>query len=152
MSLEELWELFPIVLVGHNDSWKEWFAAEREFLERILPKGVRIHHIGSTAIEGIWTKPIVDILVEAARESFGLFKLSLVQNGYICMAESENSIDFNKGYTPDGFAGKVFHLHLKRYGDNDEIYFRDYLNARPEIAKEYEKWWTIPTSTWATIR
>ena len=25
MSLEELWELFPIFLVPHDTRWKEWF-------------------------------------------------------------------------------------------------------------------------------
>jgi GrpB-like predicted nucleotidyltransferase (UPF0157 family) len=33
----------------------------------------------------------------------------------------------------------VFHLHLRKSGDNDELYFRDYLNAHPKIAKMYEK-------------
>ena len=47
-------------------------------------------------------------------------------------------ISFNKGYTEQGFAERVFHLHLRLYGDNDELYFRDYLNDHPEIAKEYE--------------
>lgn len=55
------------------------------------------------------------------------------------MAQTETSIDFNKGYTPDGFAEKVFHLHLRRVGDNDELYFRDYLNKYLEIAKAYEE-------------
>lgn len=55
------------------------------------------------------------------------------------MAESKNRIDFNKGYMPDGFAQRVFHLHLRTFGDHDELYFRDYLNEHPETAKEYEK-------------
>ena len=25
------------------------------------------------------------------------------------------------------------------YGNNDEVYFRDYLNEHPDIAKEYER-------------
>ena len=55
------------------------------------------------------------------------------------MAQSEKRMDFNKGYTPDGFAERVFHLHLQDFGDHDELYFRDYLNEHPETAKEYEK-------------
>ena len=30
-------------------------------------------------------------------------------------------------------------MHLRLKDDIDEIYFRDYLNAHPYIAKEYEK-------------
>lgn len=29
--------------------------------------------------------------------------------------------------------------NLRHMGDNDELYFRDYLNAHPEISKEYEE-------------
>ena len=54
------------------------------------------------------------------------------------MAESEKSISFNKGYTENGFAERVYHLHLRMEGDHDELYFRDYLNEYPAIAAEYE--------------
>ena len=54
------------------------------------------------------------------------------------MSASGSRMSFNKGYTPEGFADRVFHLHLRREGDNDEILFRDYLNAHPNIAHEYE--------------
>ena len=29
-------------------------------------------------------------------------------------------------------------LHLRYVGDNDELYFRDYLNEHEQIAREYE--------------
>ena len=29
-------------------------------------------------------------------------------------------------------------VHIRYVGDNDELYFRDYLNEHPQIAKEYE--------------
>lgn len=48
-------------------------------------------------------------------------------------------MSFNRGYTENGFADKVYHLHLRFAGDNDELYFRDYLNDNPRIAKEYER-------------
>ena len=54
------------------------------------------------------------------------------------MSAGADRISFNRGYTKDGFAEKVFHIHLRYLGDNDELYFRDLLNERPEIAKEYE--------------
>ena len=60
------------------------------------------------------------------------------QNGFLRMSTKENRISFNKGYTKDGFADKVFHVHLRYTGDNDELFFRDYLNENPHVAKEYE--------------
>ena len=44
----------------------------------------------------------------------------------------------NKGYTPEGFAEKVFYIHIWIIGDNDELYFRDYMNDQPDKAREYE--------------
>lgn len=32
MSLEELWQLFPIFLREHQDEWKEWYEEERLLL------------------------------------------------------------------------------------------------------------------------
>ena len=55
------------------------------------------------------------------------------------MSTNKSRISLNKGYTENGFAEKVFHFHIRLYGDTDEIYFRDYLNTHPDIAKEYEK-------------
>lgn len=54
------------------------------------------------------------------------------------MSAGERRISFNRGYTRDGFADKVFHVHLRYFGDNDELYFRDYLNEHPQVAGEYE--------------
>lgn len=62
----------------------------------------------------------------------------LTGNGYICMSEGNERKSFNKGYTNEGFEEKVFHLHLHYFGDDDELYFRDYLNDNHGIAKEYE--------------
>ncbi|MBB6217988.1 GrpB-like predicted nucleotidyltransferase (UPF0157 family) [Anaerosolibacter carboniphilus] len=46
---------------------------------------------------------------------------------------------FNKGYTKEGFAEKVYHLHVRYYDNWDELYFRDYLKEHEEVAKEYGK-------------
>ncbi|MEE6673857.1 GrpB family protein [Pediococcus acidilactici] len=139
LSLEELWQLFPIQLVAPQPEWQSWYADEERCLKRLLPINVAINHIGSTAIDNIWAKPIVDILVEAPQASRLAIRKILEQNDYICMAQQTNRIDFNKGYLPQRFAERVFYLHLRVPGDNDEIYFRDYLNNHPEIAHQYEE-------------
>ena len=142
MSLEELWELFPIILTEHKEIWDDWYAEEELILKNCLPaeRTKRISHIGSTAVIGIWAKPIIDILVEVTPDTdYQQFKAILEKVGYLCMSESAGRLSFNKGYTENGFAEQVFHLHLRKYGENDELYFRDYLNAHPDVAKEYEK-------------
>ena len=141
MTLPELWRLFPIQLTGHRPQWQEWYREEEQRLRSFLPMqgGYRISHIGSTAVEAIWAKPIVDILLEI-NEGRGLsdFGELLKDNGYLLMSESPRRMSFNRGYTAEGFADRVFHLHLRSAGDNDELYFRDYLNSHPEVARQYE--------------
>ena len=61
------------------------------------------------------------------------------------MSTAANRISFNRGYTAKGFAEKVYHIHLRYAGDNDELYFRDYLNEHKQIAEEYE---TLKLQLW----
>ena len=141
MTLEELWELFPIFLVEHDDGWGRQYAEiEADLAELLSDFPVeRMSHIGSTAVEGIWAKDIVDVLVEfPTGASLGKAAEKLESAGFIVMSNEGERISLNLGYTKDGFAEKVYHIHLRRVGDNDELYFRDYLNDHPRVAKEYE--------------
>ena len=139
MTLEELWELFPIVLEPHNPDWLQWAVEEIDLLKALLGKDVVITHIGSTAIPGIQAKPIVDILVEIPdKVELSAISEALTGSGYLCMNQSPARMSFNKGYTPLGYAERVFHIHLRRSGDNAEISFRDYLRTHPDVAKDYE--------------
>ncbi len=141
MSLEELWQLFPIFLVEHQNSWEKFYEEELTHLQSTIPNTLveKINHIGSTAIKTIWAKPIIDILVEVSQDcNIRDLKEILINDGYLCMSEEEKRISLNKGYTDKGFQEKVYHIHLRYLGDNDELYFRDYLNENPDIAKKYE--------------
>ena len=142
MTLEELWTLFPIQLTAHQDVWACWYQEELcalQAVQRAFP-AVRLYHIGSTAVPGIWAKPIVDILMEAPLE-YDLDQVAahIMAGGYTCMSRDEQRISLNKGYTEAGFAERVFHLHLRHSGDCDELYFRDYLREHPQAAREYER-------------
>lgn len=148
MKLKELWQLFPIFLVEHNKEWIKWYEEEREMILSSVPsKSIkRISHIGSTAILGICAKNIVDILLEVKdKDNLEIVKNIFINSGWLCMNIAENRITLNKGYTEHGFAEKVFHIHIRIMGDNDELYFRDYLNEHKEISKEYE---TLKLSLW----
>ena len=111
MTLEELWQRFPIELVPPRPEWPMMYADESAGLKNRLPADwiVRMEHIGSTAVGTIWAKAIVDILVETTGEAdWEVLKILLLDAGYLCMSQSENRMAFNKGYTPQGFAPSVF--------------------------------------------
>ena len=121
MSLEELWELFPIFLVEHNDRWNLLYEEMKTTLQSILSDyPVKINHIGSSAIPGIWAKNIVDILIEIPKEiDIESVAKIIEKNGFIRMSSEERRISFNYGYTKNGFEDKVYHIH-------------------PNVAKDYE--------------
>lgn len=141
MTLEELWELFPIILSEHKDCWNTWYREEENRISGFLHvEDMKIYHIGSTSIHGLRAKPIIDILLEIPTDlSMDHVKQILTDHGYICMSEGDGRKSFNRGYTENGFAEKVFHLHLRYQGDHDELYFRDYMNEHAETAKQYEE-------------
>lgn len=145
MSLEELWALFPIILKEHNPQYKKWYEEEKiKLLNYIKSESVmRINHIGSSAVKGLIAKPTVDILLEVAETcNIDTLVYLLKNNGWILMCSEYNpdfKLVFNKGYTPQGYAEKVFHLHVRYLGDWNELYFRDYLLTHLDVAEAYGK-------------
>ncbi|MDQ1296003.1 MAG: hypothetical protein QG608_3890 [Actinomycetota bacterium] len=144
MSLEELWQLFPIVLREHSPEYRQWFEEEHTDLAAIWGKSApRISHIGSTAVPGLIAKPTVDILLELGGEIDPQEVIDRTSRaGWTPMSGAARrplGLSFNKGYTPTGFAQKVFHLHVRPPGDHDELYFRDYLIEHPDTARDYER-------------
>ena len=51
----------PIKIAGYDRAWQASYIAERERLASLLP-GIRIHHIGSTAVPGLAAKPVIDMI------------------------------------------------------------------------------------------
>ena len=96
LSLTELWELFPVSLVPHNDKWNIYYDEMEIFLKNILSECQiqRISHIGSTAVPWIWAKDIVDILIEASENSDIETIASIIeQNGFVRMSTEGDRID-----------------------------------------------------------
>ena len=143
LTLEALWRLFPIILEEHHPEYEVSYAEQEAALLTLLGKETirRISHIGSTAVQGLLAKPTVDILLEvtdASNQQTLIEQLTI--HGWLLMSETREpywQLSFNKGYTPQGFAEKVYHLHVREYGDWDELYFRDYLRVHPEAVKFY---------------
>lgn len=143
MSLKELWALFPIILKPHHKDYAVWYKeAEETLLKQLKEDILRINHIGSTAVKDLVAKPIIDVLMEVKRDvDVDKVRKLLTTDGWILMHQEENKLNdiYNKGYTIDGFAEKVYHLHVRYFDDHDELYFRDYLREDKEAREEYTK-------------
>ena len=143
MSHEELWRLFPIVLREHDPGYAAWYEEEARAVIRALgaDKVARLRHIGSTAVPGLLAKPTVDMLLEIPEAcDLDALRAALEAAGWLFAAQPDKPAPhmmFMKGYTEQGFAERVFHLHVRYPGDWDEPRFRDRLRARPDEAAAY---------------
>ena len=144
LTPQEFQKTFPIILKDVQPEYKEWYEEEKKaILEALEEKDiVSINHIGSSAIPNIKAKPVIDILLEmdgTCNTDAALEALKSIGFGTEVCMKKENPFEYllAKGMTVDGFAEKVFLLHLRYAGDWDELYFRDYLLDHPETAAEY---------------
>ncbi|MBN2035968.1 MAG: GrpB family protein [Chitinispirillaceae bacterium] len=143
MTPEELGELFPVIISSPDPRWGRLYQREKERIKKALggKNIVRIQHIGSTAVPGLVAKPTIDILLEVPEKidaQWIVEKMERLEYHYIARPENPAPhMMFAAGYTVHGFKGQAYHVHVRYGGDWDELYFRDYLRAHPDVAKEY---------------
>lgn len=143
LSTHELWRLFPIELKEYNPEWAEWYAAAASPLMAVRDVE-RVTHIGSTSVPGLLSKPIVDILLEVRGDAdTAQLQRQLEELGFFYLPPTGTNEPFTlpgmfaKGYTPQGFARQVYHVHVRVSGHYDEPYFCAYLRNHPEVARDY---------------
>jgi GrpB-like predicted nucleotidyltransferase (UPF0157 family) len=146
MNKEELGKLYPISIVPYDLNWNSLFEIEKQNINNILNSGIaiRVEHIGSTAVPNLSAKPTIDILVEIP-EGNGIREMiisKMLKNNYIHMKDQTNHLMFVKGYSTIGLEKESFHIHMGTKDQDflwDRLYFRDYLQLNPSVAKEYEE-------------
>lgn len=76
-------------VVPPDPAWAEGYRRERALLMPVFgPLLVELHHIGSTAVEGLWAKPILDLMpVVTSLEAVDRLDPELEALGYQCMGE-----------------------------------------------------------------
>ena len=132
-----------IVLVPHDPTWSGLFQAEAERLAAVYgPQVISIHHAGSTAIQGIKAKPILDFLI-IVRDIGKIddFDDQMIAIGY--EAIGENGIPGRRFFTKTVVGGtRVHNVHIFEIGHPEierMLNFRDYLRAHPEEAQAYSQ-------------
>ncbi|MDZ5471122.1 GrpB family protein (plasmid) [Bacillus sp. 31A1R] len=134
-----------VEVVPYTKEWKRLYEnAEIELKNVFRTTDVTFHHIGSTSVEGLSAKPIIDILAEAADINlFDKHSPELEQIGYF--GKGENGIPGRRYFhkVKDGNeAHRLVHLHAFEKGNpeiNRHLIFRDFLRAHPEARNEYSE-------------
>ncbi len=132
-----------ILIQDYDPRWPAMFADERAHIAMALGSAlVAVEHVGSTAVPGLAAKPIIDMLVggRSLTQARSTCVAPLQRLGYVYLPEYESwlpeELFFRKG--PPG--PWTHHVHLMeptavRWGE--QLLFRDYLRAHPEVAQEY---------------
>jgi GrpB-like predicted nucleotidyltransferase (UPF0157 family) len=127
--------------VRFNKKYSKLFKKEKRKLLKFFPKA-KIEHIGSTSIQGLGGKGIIDIMLAFPKSSWKKNFKKLIKLKYSKKETggSNDRIFFEKSY---GFVKKrKVHLHLtyinsKTY--NDALKFRTILRKNKDLKDKYSK-------------
>ena len=132
-----------VKIVPYTKEWRhEFLRVKKEIHQNTDLEENRIEHMGSTAIEGMRAKPIIDILVGVDEltaldssvveglKAIGFYRLRVDRPGEIVFAK----------FIDDTYREKTHFIHLVEYGGElweNLLFFRDYLIANEEAREEY---------------
>lgn len=127
--------------VNYNKKYPCLFDKEKIKLKEILPDS-EIEHIGSTAVNGLGGKGIIDILICVSKNNISSAKDKLINYNY-----KFNLTGGDKGrlffYRDYGFFKKRrVHLHLSYFNSKiskEDILFRDKLKESLNLREEYSE-------------
>jgi GrpB-like predicted nucleotidyltransferase (UPF0157 family) len=128
-----------VEVVPYDTAWPAMFREEKKMMRRILKDEVlEIHHIGSTAIPGMYSKPTIDILVVVRKiEKVDDFNAPMSGIGYV--AKGEFGIP-GRRFFYKGSDRRSHHLHIFQEGSPEidrHLRFRDFMISHPREAAEY---------------
>jgi GrpB-like predicted nucleotidyltransferase (UPF0157 family) len=127
--------------VPYKSEWPELFEFERDRLRAVFGKAaLQIEHIGSTAVEGLAGRDVIDIAVMvASHDEAAGFKSTLLNHGYDSDPRNWTYVSERDFYTRGD--PRDYHLSVA-YTDRGgfwprQIMFRDYLRAHRDERDAY---------------
>lgn len=133
-----------VVLVPYAEEWPSRFATVRaQLLRAFEPQRVDVEHIGSTAVQGLAAKPIIDVLL-------GAMSLRVIEErvealaglGFEYVPKHEQELPMRRYFVrPAGDAPRV-NLHAVVRGSPfwlEHLAFRDALRRDPSLVARYQQ-------------
>lgn len=155
-----------IELEKYKSEWNTLFKLEKEAIMKALsPEKVFVEHIGSTSIQGLSAKPIIDIMIGVEDENqLNNYMNKIIPLGYVYVKNYEKIfplrryffkladenidlsqiIDFSddpEKYDSGSYQHK-FHIHMVKFNSDfwkDHLLFRNYLLKNEEARLEYNQ-------------
>lgn len=131
-----------IVVLPYDEKWAQAFLDIKSELDAVLGGlPISIEHVGSTSVQGLAAKPIIDIDVVVRRTDVGAAIKALATIGY--EHEGNGGIEDREMFKYSGKENLMEHhlyvcpedsAELKRH-----VLFREYLRAHPDAVQAYSQ-------------
>jgi GrpB-like predicted nucleotidyltransferase (UPF0157 family) len=129
----------PIVVTDYDADWPRLFdEIAQPVCDAVADLGAQVEHVGSTSVEGLAAKPIIDIdVVVGSADDVPSAIERLRSLGYVY--QGDKGVRGREAFLwPRG--ARPHHLYVVVQGSQpylDHIEFRNYLRDHPEVASEY---------------
>lgn len=131
-----------VVVEKWNPQWKyEYEKIVASLGKDIIYNSIKIEHVGSTSVEGLSAKPIIDLDIVIENDNFEIIKRLLNDKGY--KHEGDLGIEGREAFSYSGKEELMTHHLYVCPKDSKELFkhitFRDFLKNNPALAAEYSK-------------
>ena len=129
-----------VELEDYNYSWKDDYLKEEKLLKKLLGNRIiEIHHIGSTSIEGLKSKPIIDILIVI--DSLNrISEIEEILSKYDYHNRGQQGVPDRYFFAKGPEEARTHYIHFVEPKSNtyyNQVYFKKYLIEHPEYIKKY---------------
>lgn len=130
-----------VVVVPYDDGWPDAFERERARLAAVFGSEATIEHVGSTAVPGLFAKPIIDIMVGMpALGAIEMRTAAMQALGYDYVPQYEREMPERRYFRRPSAHPRTHHVHgVVTNGEFWRVHlaFRDYLRTHPQDARAY---------------
>ncbi|MBL4593965.1 MAG: GrpB family protein [Flavobacteriales bacterium] len=126
----------------YNPNWiTQFFKEYNQLLDSIDESDVVIEHIGSTSVNGLGAKPVIDIMIGLKDFSTADNHINNIESlGYNYISKYEDIMPYRKFFIKEINEKRTHHIHMVEV-DSDywdrHIRFRDYLRSHKTVRDNY---------------
>jgi GrpB-like predicted nucleotidyltransferase (UPF0157 family) len=128
-----------VEVIKYDENWCNQYKVEAVKLEKLFEDIFKeSYHIGSTSVPGIYSKPIIDILIVVSDiDAVDNYNHQMKERGYIPKGSFGIA---GRRFFQKGAEQRTHHVHIYQKEDENimrHLAFKEYLINHPQIAKEY---------------
>lgn len=129
-----------VELSDYNPEWKKEYLKEEKLLKKVLKDYIiHIEHVGSTSIEGLKAKPVIDIII-VIKSLKEIPEIENILKDYDYSNRGPQGVDDRMFFAKGPEDGRTHYIHFTEPKSNtyyDLVYFKRYLLEHPEYIKKY---------------